>query len=144
MQVFFRYLREWLPWRGAWQPTPVFLPREFHGQRSLAGYSPWAHKESDTTERLYNKQQQKQTKQLLRHGENSNSHTLICLPSQLRKAAPWCLHPIRSPPGTSGPPVGTRSCSTLLWQPSVYIVPLWCLPVLCLSPRNAPTTPKAV
>ena len=32
-----------------WQPTPVFLPGEFHGQRSLAGYSPWDHKEPDTT-----------------------------------------------------------------------------------------------
>ena len=31
-------------------PTPVFLPREFDGQRSLAGYSPWSHKESYTTE----------------------------------------------------------------------------------------------
>ena len=35
-----------------WQPTPVFLPGEFHGQRSLAGYHPWSHKESDTTKRL--------------------------------------------------------------------------------------------
>ena len=33
-------------------PTPVFLPGEFHGQRSLADYSPWGHKESDTTEWL--------------------------------------------------------------------------------------------
>ena len=33
-------------------PTPIFLPGEFHGQRSLAGYNPWGHKESDTTERL--------------------------------------------------------------------------------------------
>jgi len=33
-------------------PTPVFLPREFHGQRRLAGYSPQGHKESDTTQRL--------------------------------------------------------------------------------------------
>ena len=32
--------------------TPVFLPREFHGQRNLAGYSPWSHKQSDTTKRL--------------------------------------------------------------------------------------------
>ena len=31
-------------WRRAWQPTPVILPREFHGQRSLAGYSPWCHR----------------------------------------------------------------------------------------------------
>ena len=33
-----------------WQPTPVFLPGEFHGQRSLVGYSLWGRKESDTTE----------------------------------------------------------------------------------------------
>ena len=33
-------------------PMPVFLPGEFHGQRSLVGYSPWSHKESDTIERL--------------------------------------------------------------------------------------------
>ena len=39
-----------IPWRRAWQPAPVFLPEESHGQRSLAGYSPWGHKESDTTE----------------------------------------------------------------------------------------------
>ena len=39
-----------IPWRRAWQPTPVFLPGESHGQRSLVGYNPWGHKESDTTE----------------------------------------------------------------------------------------------
>ena len=33
-----------IPWRRAWQPTPVFLPGESHGQRSLVGYSPWATK----------------------------------------------------------------------------------------------------
>ena len=38
------------PGRRAWQPTPVFLPGEPHGQRSLAGYSPWDCKELDTTE----------------------------------------------------------------------------------------------
>ena len=37
-------------WRMEWLPTPVSLPGEFHGQRSLAGYSPWDHKESDMTE----------------------------------------------------------------------------------------------
>ena len=37
-------------WRREWLPTPVFLPGEFHGQRSLAGYSPWDCKEVDTTE----------------------------------------------------------------------------------------------
>ena len=39
-----------IPWRRAWQPTPVFLPGESHGQRSLVDYSPWGCKESDTTE----------------------------------------------------------------------------------------------
>ena len=41
-----------IPWRRKWQPTPVFLHGESHGQRSLAGYSPWGGKESDTTKRL--------------------------------------------------------------------------------------------
>ena len=39
-----------IPWRGDWQPTLVFLPGEFHGQRSLVGYSPYDCKELDTTE----------------------------------------------------------------------------------------------
>ena len=38
-----------IPWRRKWQPTPVLLPRQSHGQRSLAGYSPCS-AESDTTE----------------------------------------------------------------------------------------------
>ena len=38
------------PWKRKWQSTPVFLPGKSHGQRSLVGYSPWGHKESDTTE----------------------------------------------------------------------------------------------
>ena len=38
------------PRRREWQPTPVFLPRKSHGQRSLVGYSPWGHKESNTTQ----------------------------------------------------------------------------------------------
>ena len=36
-----------IPWRRKWLPTPVFLPGKFHRQRSLVGYSPWGHKESD-------------------------------------------------------------------------------------------------
>ena len=39
--------------RWKWQPTPVLLPGKSHGRRSLVGYSPWGHKESDRTERLY-------------------------------------------------------------------------------------------
>ena len=41
-----------IPWRREWLPILVFLPGEFHGQRSLAGYSPWGCKVLDTTERL--------------------------------------------------------------------------------------------
>ena len=41
-----------IPWRRKWQPFPVFLPGEFHGQRSLVGYSPWGCKESDRTQWL--------------------------------------------------------------------------------------------
>ena len=46
------------PWIGKivcrrkWQPTPISLPGESHGQRSLEGYSPWGRKQVDTTERL--------------------------------------------------------------------------------------------
>ena len=39
--------------RSICQPTPVFLPGEFHGQRSLLGYSPWGREQSDSTERLH-------------------------------------------------------------------------------------------
>ena len=46
----FHYFTICLPWwRRKWQPTPVFLPGEFHGQMSLVPYSPWGHKESDLT-----------------------------------------------------------------------------------------------
>ena len=41
-----------IPWKRKWQPIPVFLPAEFHEQKSLVGYSPKGHKESDTTEQL--------------------------------------------------------------------------------------------
>ena len=46
------------PWVGKmprsrkWHPIPVFLPGKFHGQSSLADYSPWGHKELDTMEQL--------------------------------------------------------------------------------------------
>ena len=42
----------WSPWRRKWQPTPVFLPAESCGLRSLVGYRPWGCRELDTTECL--------------------------------------------------------------------------------------------
>ena len=62
-----------------WQPTPVFLPGESNGQRSLVGYSRWGRKESDMTERLthnthYNT---KQKSHMVK--ETVASETLICM-----------------------------------------------------------------
>ena len=51
-ETWMRSLVRKIPWRRKRLPTPVFLPAEFHGQRSLASYSPWGCRESDTTERL--------------------------------------------------------------------------------------------
>ena len=39
-----------IPWRRKWQRAPVFLPEKFYGRKSLAGSSPWGHRESDTAE----------------------------------------------------------------------------------------------
>ena len=47
-----RRLSPWvrkIPWKRKWQPSPVFLPGKSYGQRSLADYSPWRHRESDTS-----------------------------------------------------------------------------------------------
>ena len=56
-----RHKRHWfnpcvrkIPWSRKWQPTPVILLQKSHGQKSLAGYNPWSHKESDMTPRLNN------------------------------------------------------------------------------------------
>ena len=46
-----------IPWRRAWQPTPVFLPGKFHGQRNLVDYSPQGRKELTTTKQLRRKWQ---------------------------------------------------------------------------------------
>ena len=47
--VFYLWVGK-IPWRRAWQPIVVFLPGEFHGQRSLVSYGPESHEESTTTE----------------------------------------------------------------------------------------------
>ena len=51
-----------IPWRTKWQPTPVFLPREFHAQRSLVDCSPWGHKELNVTEGLIEGDREKKRK----------------------------------------------------------------------------------
>ena len=52
MRPMFHPWVEKIPWRRKQLPTPVFLPGESHGQRTLAGYSPWGHRESNMTEQL--------------------------------------------------------------------------------------------
>ena len=60
-------------WRRKWQLTPVFLPGEFHRQRSLVGYSPWGHKELD----------------MIEHTQHNNLK-IYFKPTGNR--ATWCLH----------------------------------------------------
>ena len=48
---FYSWVRKIL-WNRKWQPTSVFLPGKFYGQKSLLGYSPWDHKELDMTEHI--------------------------------------------------------------------------------------------
>ena len=90
-------------WRRKWQPIPVFLPGEFHEQRSLAGYSSWGHKESDTTERLI-------THHSLTHSR-IGMHPVVkfFLWSLVPHMGPWpfCF----SPPNTAN----TRQCRVCLW-----------------------------
>ena len=58
------------PWRRKWQPAPVFMPEKSHEQRSLVGYSPWGHKELDTTELLTEQQLSNKNQIYI----NDNSH----------------------------------------------------------------------
>ena len=75
-----------IPWRRKWQSTPAFLPGEAHGQRSLAGYHPWGHKQLDMTKWLTHTQA---AGQLLSpcapepaHGQLERPHTTKDLVSQ--------------------------------------------------------------
>ena len=63
---------EKIPWKRAWQPTPIFLLGESHGQRKLAGYSPWGGKEWYTTKETVRKKKKKK-----------NAHA--CVKSQMEK-----------------------------------------------------------
>ena len=49
-ETWVQFLGQKDPWEKEMAAAPVLLPGEFHRQRSLAGYSPWSHKESDMTE----------------------------------------------------------------------------------------------
>ena len=53
ISLLFNMLSRFVMEKGMAQPTPVFLPGESHGWRSLVGHSPWGRKELDTTEQLH-------------------------------------------------------------------------------------------
>ena len=86
-----------------WEPTSVFLPGEFHGQRSLVGYSPWGHKESDMTSWLN-----------IHRGRFRQSEAPYWQFSELKEAllsrAPSCHYHIIvfSPPETKSSELGAR------------------------------------
>ena len=75
-----------IPWRRKWQPTPLFLPGESHGQKShgqriLAGYSPRSSKESDTTEAT----------------DHAHTHTYLLLPPHLPTHTPTKTLALKQP-----------------------------------------------
>ena len=74
-----------IPWRRAWQLTPVFFPGESHGQRSLVGYSPWGRKQSDMTKATYHTRMQSihTYKVYIYIQSMTSSHLLLGLHSKL-------------------------------------------------------------
>ena len=104
-----------IPWWRAWQPTEVFLPGESHGQRSLAAYSPWGRKESDTAEHTYH-----QARELA-------LAFLICMPDPHTFAA-------------SQVPCD-RSCCFLAPATSIYSTQVYFNPIFILADRFLQSTP---
>ena len=100
-------------WRRRWQPTPVLLPGKSHGWRNLVGYSPWGHKELDTTEQLH---------------LGTDTFCFSFFPGSSRPAFLFPSHPSLVP--TSLPP--------LLLCP---LLPLFLAPFLFPLPSLSPTLP---
>ena len=83
-QVFSSWVGK-IPWRRKWQPTPVFLPGESHGQRNTVGCSPWGCKESDTL------------------SDWARAHTHTSVRAMQKRSGKWCFHP-RIPKGQESNP----------------------------------------
>ena len=139
-----------IPWRREWQPTSVFLPGESHGQRSLAGYSPWGCKESNTVEQLSNENEPLgAADHLLRVHFSDN-----CLSQPIANLSLWtasspqtkffhpCLRALailsdcKSLPGPSANPTSHTHCWTTASQ-SLHL----CIPVTS-SGKPSLTTPS--
>ena len=83
-----------IPWRREWHPTPVLLPGESHGQRSLVGYSPWGDKEYDN---LVTEQQRAQTLQhcnFISLHPSSKNVLMVFLSSQFLVGFPHMYDPL--------------------------------------------------
>ena len=107
---------EFHPWVGKisqrrlWQPTPVFLPGESHGQRSLAGYSPWGHKELDMTELTQHTSMQNK-----RTWDSVSTYTGLTPPGELQSnSGTNPLEFVQTPPPLSG--------NSVLWKTALTSV----------------------
>ena len=86
-----------IPWRRKWQSTPVFLPGESCGQRSLMGYSPWGRKDADTAERL---SMSTNWKEILKIGV-LRTDLIITLVYLSKHHLNWCVNSFRLSKGVS-------------------------------------------
>ena len=103
-------------WRRAWQPTPVFLPGEFHGQRSLAGYSLWGHRVGHNWSNLAQWEWQRLRRIFLRISKGGGRQTVKynAAAAKSLQSCPTLCDPIDgSPPGSPVP--GILQARTLEW-----------------------------
>ena len=104
-----------IPWHRKWQPTPIFLAGKSHGQRSLAAYSPWGHKESDPTEHKHH-----QPRELA-------LAVLSCMPAPHTFPASWVPC--------------DQSCCFLAPATSMYSTQVYFNPIFILADRFLQSTP---
>ena len=83
-----------IPCRRKWQSTPVLLPGKFHGWRSLVGYSPWDHKELDTTEQLHFHSQGQQKERNHKIGAEINEKETKETIAKINKTKSWFFEKI--------------------------------------------------
>ena len=109
-----------IPWKRAWWPTPIFLPGESHGQRSLVGYSPWGHRvEHDWSDLacthvwLFHWDKFLEVKLLLPNSKNILLHIVTTAAKSLQSCPTLCDPIDGSPPGSPVP--GILQARTLEW-----------------------------
>ena len=101
------------PLEKEWQPNPVFLPGESHGERSLVGYSPWGRKESDMTERLSLSSYSSKVRQLSVEFSSVAQSCLALQPHGLQQVRPTCPSP--------APRVYSNSCASCWYcHPTIW------------------------